>query len=63
MTDTQQELYTVPRVERTTHSHPVLHGLGDAERAGLEVTDETVEVLVGEEAEAAIAAAKADHSH
>jgi len=58
VSDVQQELFTVPTVEKTTHSHPVLHALGDAERAGLEVTGETVERLVGEEAAAAIAAAK-----
>ena len=50
VSDIQQELYSVPVVERTTHSHPVLHGLGDAERAGLEVTNETVEVLIGADA-------------
>ena len=59
--DTQQELYTVPTVETVTHSHPVLHAVGDAERAGLEVSGEVVEVLKGEEAAEAIAAAKAAH--
>ena len=46
--DIQQEVYTVPTVTKTTHSHDVLHDVNFGRDS---IVSETVEVHVGEEEE------------
>jgi hypothetical protein len=57
VTDIQQEIYTVPTVEKVTHEHELLHGLDAFD--GVETTVLDVMTYEGDEAQALIDAAKA----